>query len=86
MFRFWSDYEEEAVFALGAASSAQGFIKGREVFRMEGLNEAELMAPQWFRQPVVKGYNYLLVKVAAANKCNQYRHEWGAKLDVFIER
>lgn len=86
MFRFWSDYEEEAVFALGAASSAQCFINGNLVFSMEGLNEAELMEPQWFRRSVTKGYNYLLVKVAVRNKCDQYRHEWGAKLDVFIER
>lgn len=86
MLRIWSDVEGEAVFAIGAASAAQCFIDGVEVFRTEPVQEAELMEPQWFRHSVKKGYNWLLVKVAAGTHCYQYRQEWGVRLTVFTEK
>ena len=85
-FRFWSDAATTATFALGASSAAQCFLDGRELFVQDPLHEAELMAPQWFDAPVRRGYNYLLVKVACAQRCGQYRGAWGAKLDVFVNR
>lgn len=85
-FRVWSDHEGTATFALGASSAAQCFLDGREVFQTEPVQEAELMAPQWFEAPVRHGYNYLLVKVACAQRPGQFRKAWGTKLDVFIHK
>ena len=47
-----------------------------------------MVAPFWFGLEAKKGYNYLKVKVATNGKekvfgQDQYRREWGAKLDVF---
>lgn len=86
MFRFWSDEEGTAVFALGAANKAQVFIDGKEVFRTQGWREAVMMAPEWFVHPVKKGYNWALVKVGCGEWLGQYRSDWGAKLEVFFEK
>jgi len=83
-FRFWSEVDATATYALAVSSAAQCFLDGKEVFHLDPVHESELMAPQWFEAPVRKGYNYLLVKVACALRPNQYRDAWGAKLDVFV--
>ena len=44
------------------------------------------MAPDWFKAPVKKGYNYLTVKVATPSDWGNYRRDWGAKLQVFIQK
>ena len=86
MFRFWSDEAGEAVFALGGASRLQAFIGGKEVYRGLPWTEGMLMAPEWFRHKVTKGYNYLLVKCALPkSRPGQFRREWGARLQVFME-
>lgn len=86
MFRFWSDEAGEAVFALGGASRLQAFIDGKEVYRSLPWTEGMLMAPEWFRHGVKKGYNYLLVKCALPKSSpGQFRREWGARLQVFME-
>ena len=86
MFRFWSDEEGEAIYAIGAANKAQVFIDGEEVYRTEGWKDAVLMAPEWFRHHVNKGYNWALVKVGCGAWLGQYRTDWGAKLEVFMEK
>lgn len=87
MFRFWSDEAGLATFALGAASQCQAFIGGKEVFRGLPYSEGVLMAPQWFQHAVEKDYNYLLVKCAVPGYVTQqFRREWGAKLQVFLEK
>ena len=45
-----------------------------------------MMAPTWVRHSVKKGYNYLLLKVASPGcRIGQFRREWGAKVEVFME-
>lgn len=86
VFRIWSDEDAEATFALGAAHQYQAFIGGREVARSIGVRDARWMAPDWFKAPVKKGYNYLTVKVATPSDWGNYRRDWGAKLQVFIQK
>ena len=86
VFRIWSDEDAEATFALGAAHQYQAFIDGREVARSIGVRDARWMAPDWFKAPVKKGYNYLTVKVATPSDWGNYRRDWGAKLQVFIQK
>ena len=86
VFRIWSDEDAEATFALGAAHQYQAFIGGREVARSIGVRDARWMAPDWFKAPVRKGYNYLTVKVATPSDWGNYRRDWGAKLQVFIQK
>jgi len=86
LFRVWSDEDADATWCLGAANLWQAYIDGEEVARSTGVVEGMMMAPYWFKHPVKKGYNYLLVKVGQMSWWGQYRDEWGAKLDVFIER
>lgn len=83
VFRIWSDEDCEATFALGAAHQYQAFIGGVEVARSIGVRDARWMAPDWFKAPVKKGYNYLTVKVATPSEWGNFRRDWGAKLQVF---
>lgn len=85
MFRIWADQAGAGTVALGVASCAQVCHRGREIFAIAGLNEAEMMAPHWFPCEFEPGYNYLFAKIAARPRCSQYRREWGAKLEAFVE-
>ena len=91
LFRFWSDREESVTCALGVSRCAQAFFDGKEVYTNGPIVEGRMVAPFWFKVKAKKGYNYLKVKVACgAGKevvfgQDQYRREWGAKLDVFRE-
>lgn len=87
LFRIWSDEEGEATFCIGAANRWQAFVDGKEVASSgDGWVEAEMMAPTWVRQRVRKGYNYLLLKVASPGyRIGQYRREWGAKVEAFMD-
>lgn len=91
LFRFWSDREESVTCALGVSRCAQAFFDGKEVYANGPIVEGRMVAPFWFKVTAKKGYNYLKVKVACgAGKevvfgQDQYRREWGAKLDVFRE-
>ena len=88
LFRVWSDRDEEkATWCLSAGYDVQAFIGGREVYRTDGMTEGVGMAPVWIDHPVVKGYNYMLVKLARPNYVTkQYPPFWGAKLEVFVVR
>lgn len=89
LFRFWSDREGPVTCALGASRCVQAFFEGKEVYANGPIVEGRMVAPFWFDVDAKKGYNYLKVKVAcgAAKEVvfgqDQYRREWGAKLDVF---
>lgn len=65
----------------GSAGSPRGW---KPLGTLDGLHEARMMAPQWFRAPVREGTNWLVVKVATPGRVGEYRREWGAKLDVFL--
>ena len=89
LFRFWSDEECDVTCALGASKCVQAFLGGREVYANGPIVEGRMVAPFWFRVHAMKGYNCLKVKVATGGKevvfgQDQYRREWGAKLDVFV--
>ena len=91
LFRFWSDREGPVTCALGASRCVQAFFEGREVYSNGPIVEGRMVAPFWFDIDVKKGYNYLKVKVATNGKekvfgQDQFRREWGAKLDVFRDR
>ena len=88
LFRFWSDREGPVTCALGASRCVQAFVGGREVYANGPIVEGRMVAPFWFSLNAKKGYNFLKVKVATNGKekvfgQDQYRREWGAKLDVF---
>ncbi len=87
LFRVWSDRDEgNATWCLSAGYDVQAFIGGREVHRTDGMTEGVRMAPVWIGHPVVKGYNYMLVKLARPGYVTkQYPQFWGAKLDVFLQ-
>ena len=86
VFRIWSDEDGEATFVLGAAHQYQAFLEGKEVAHSVGIRDARWLAPDWFKAPVKKGYNYLTVKVAAPASWGNMRRDWGAKLQVFMEK
>ena len=83
VFRVWSDEDGEATFALNGAHQWQVFLDGREIARNVGIQDARLMAPEWFTGRVKKGYNYVMVKLATPEKWATYRREWGAKLQAW---
>ncbi len=62
------------------------FLDGREIARNVGIQDARLMAPEWFTGRVKKGYNYVMVKLATPEKWATYRREWGAKLQAWMKR
>lgn len=88
LFRFWSDREGPVTCALGASRCVQAFVGGKEVYANGPIVEGRMVAPFWFALNAKNGYNFLKVKVATNGKekvfgQDQYRREWGAKLDVF---
>ena len=88
LFRFWSDREGPVTCALGASRCVQAFVGGKEVYANGPIVEGRMVAPFWFALNAKKGYNFLKVKVATNGKekvfgQDQYRREWGAKLEVF---
>lgn len=85
VFAVWSDEACEATAALAAAHTWQVFLEGREVARNIGIQEGRYMMPEWFKVSLKSGYNWVVVKVATPDDVATYRHEWGAKLQVFTE-
>ena len=89
LLRFWSDREGPVTCALGASRAVQASFEGREVYAAGPIVEGRMLAPFWFTLRARKGYNYLRLKVACgAGKekvfgQDQFRREWGAKLEVF---
>ena len=75
----------EATAALAAAHTWQVFLEGREVARNIGIQEGRYMMPEWFKVSLKPGYNWVVVKVAPPDDVATYRHEWGAKLQVFTD-
>ena len=90
LLRFWSDREGRVTCALGASRCVQAFFDGEEVYSNGPIVEGRMVAPFWFEIDAKKGYNCLKVKVATNGKekvfgQDQYRREWGVRLDVFRE-
>jgi len=88
LIRFWSDRAGKVTCALGASRCVQAFFDGREVYSNGPIVEGRMVAPFWFGINVKKGHNFLKVKVATNGKekvfgQDQFRREWGVKLDVF---
>ena len=88
-FRFWNDEndpEEEAVLAVSASDGAEIFVNGEKVGMIEPPSDGEFMAPEFFRTPLKKGYNLLMLKVCEGMTPFQYRKAWGARVNVFAEK
>ena len=88
LLRFWSDRAGRVTCALGASRCVQAFYRGKEVYSNGPIVEGRMVAPFWFEADAKRGYNFLKVKVATNGKENvfgqdQYRREWGVKLEVF---
>ncbi|MBQ2630832.1 MAG: glycoside hydrolase family 127 protein [Kiritimatiellae bacterium] len=90
LLRFWSDRAGRVTCALGASRCVQAFFDGKDVYSKGPIVEGRMVAPFWFELDAKKGYNFLKVKVATNGKekvfgQDQYRREWGVRLDVFRE-
>ena len=88
LIRVWSDRAGKVTCALGASRCVQAFFEGKEVYSNGPIVEGRMVAPFWFDITVKKGHNCLKVKVATNGKekvfgQDQYRREWGVKLEVF---
>jgi hypothetical protein len=88
LIRFWSDRAGKVTCAMGASRCVQAFFGGKEVYSNGPIVEGRMLAPFWFELDAKGGYNFLKVKVATNGKekvfgQDQYRREWGVKVDVF---
>jgi len=88
LVRFWSDRAGRVTCALGASRCVQAFFEGKEVYSNGPIVEGRMVAPFWFDITAKEGHNCLKVKVATNGKekvfgQDQYRREWGVKLEVF---
>jgi len=91
LIRFWSDRAGRVTCALGASRCVQAFFEGKEVYSNGPIVEGRMVAPFWFDVEAKKGYNFLKVKVATNGKekvfgQDQFRREWGVKLEVFRKK
>jgi hypothetical protein len=85
MFRFWSDNEGLAIFAVRASDGAECFVNGKKQYIIEPVTDGEFMAPFLFEAPVKCGWNILMLKVCEGFTPAQYRRSWGAGAQVFFE-
>ncbi|MBR2838732.1 MAG: glycoside hydrolase family 127 protein [Kiritimatiellae bacterium] len=88
LMRFWSGRDGKVTCALGASRCVQAFFEGKEVYSNGPIVEGRMVAPFWLDINVKNGHNFLKVKVATNGKekvfgQDQFRREWGVKLDVF---
>ena len=84
-FRFWSDREQEAVFALSAGDGAEFFFEGKKIGEIEPVSDAEYIAPELVEVHLKRGYNVLCAKVAEGPTPMQYRQAWGVRALAFTQ-
>ena len=83
LLRFRANHDGEATFAVGASGTGDCFVNGNRIFHIPYPFNAEYMMPLWFKAPVKKGYNTLLIKVRRGYRYFQYRNDWRVKADIF---
>ena len=82
-FRFYSDCERDAFFALGASSGGEFFFENRKICAVEPVSDAEYIAPGIVPVRLKKGYNILIAKCVLGQVPMQYRRVWGAMAKAF---
>ena len=82
-FRFYSECEREAFFALGASSGGEFFFENKKISVIEPNSDAEYIAPQIVSAKLKKGYNILVAKCVLGQIPMQYRKVWGAMVKAF---
>lgn len=82
-FRFYSDCERDAFFALGASSGGEFFFENRKICVVEPVSDAEYIAPEIVPVRLKKGYNILIAKCVLGQVPMQYRRVWGAMAKAF---
>ena len=82
-FRFYSECEREAFFALGASSGGEFFFEGKKICSLEPNFDAEYMAPEIVPVRLKTGYNILVAKCVLGQIPMQYRRVWGALARAF---
>ena len=82
-FRFYSDCERDAFFALGASSGGEFFFENRKICVVEPVSDAEYIAPEIVPVRLKKGYNILTAKCVLGLVPMQYRRAWGAMAKAF---
>ena len=82
-FRFYSDCERDAFFALGASSGGEFFFDNRKICSVEPVSNAEYLAPEIVPVRMKKGYNLLVAKCVLGWIPNHYRRAWGVMARAF---
>ena len=82
-FRFYSECERDAFFAIGASSGGEFFFENKKICVIEPVSDAEYIAPEIVPVHLKKGYNILLVKCVLGQVPMQYRRVWGAMAKAF---
>ena len=82
-FRFYSDHDRDAFFALGASSGGEFFFEKRKICVVEPFSDAEYIAPEIVQVRLKRGYNILVAKCVLGQVPMQYRRVWGAMAKAF---
>ena len=82
-FRFWSDVEQDAYFALNAGSGGEFFFDGKRICAIEPVSDAVYIAPEIVPVRLKLGYNVLVAKIVKAPTPMQYRNAWEVKVQAF---
>ena len=82
-FRFYSDCERDAFFALGASSGGEFFFENQKICVIEPNSDAEYIAPEIVPVHLKAGYNILVAKCVLGQIPMQYRRVWGAMAKAF---
>ena len=82
-FRFYSDCDRDAFFALGASLGGEFFFEKRRICAVEPVSDAEYLAPEIVPVRLKKGYNILTAKCVLGQVPMQYRKVWGAMARAF---
>ena len=82
-FRFYSDRERDAFFALGASSGGEFFFERKKLCSIGQVFDAEYLAPEIVPVHLKQGYNILVAKCVFGQIPMQYRRVWGAMAKAF---
>ena len=82
-FRFYSECERDAFFALGASSGGEFFFENQKICVVEPNSDAEYIAPEIVPVHLKAGYNVLVAKCVLGQIPMQYRRVWGAMAKAF---
>ena len=82
-FRFYSDCERNAFFAIGASQGGEFFFENRRIGVVEPITDAEYVAPEIVPVRLKAGYNILVAKCVLGQVPMQYRRVWGAMARAF---